>query len=62
MEHLRMNGAYWGLTSLDLLQNIAVIEQEEVISWLMSCWDEESGSLLVYFFNCNLFGKLYAIQ
>lgn len=43
IEHLRMNGAYWGLTTLDILQNIAAVDQNEVISWVMSCWDEESG-------------------
>lgn len=43
MEHLRMNGAYWGLTTLDLLQSIATVDQNEVISWIMSCWDKESG-------------------
>ncbi|KAG0491490.1 hypothetical protein HPP92_004888 [Vanilla planifolia] len=43
MEHLRMNGAYWGLTTLDLLQNITAVDQEEVISWVMSCWDQDSG-------------------
>ncbi|PKA63490.1 Protein farnesyltransferase subunit beta [Apostasia shenzhenica] len=43
MEHLRMNGAYWGLTTLDLLHSIDVVDKEEVISWMMSCWDADSG-------------------
>lgn len=32
-----MNGAYWGLTTLDLLQKLGNVDQEAVISWVMSC-------------------------
>ncbi|KAG7014120.1 Geranylgeranyl transferase type-2 subunit beta 1 [Cucurbita argyrosperma subsp. argyrosperma] len=37
MEHLRMNGAYWGLTALDILGKLDVVDADEVISWVMSC-------------------------
>ncbi|KAJ8634816.1 hypothetical protein MRB53_009083 [Persea americana] len=37
MEHLRMNGAYWGLTTLDLLQKLGSVDREAVVSWVMSC-------------------------
>uniref|UniRef100_A0A803LQC1 Geranylgeranyl transferase type-2 subunit beta n=1 Tax=Chenopodium quinoa TaxID=63459 RepID=A0A803LQC1_CHEQI len=43
MEHLRMNGAYWGLTTLDLLGKLQVVDQEQVISWLMQCQHESGG-------------------
>lgn len=42
MEHLRMNGAYWGLTTLDLLGKLDAVDVEEVVSWVMKC-QHESG-------------------
>lgn len=42
MEHLRINGAYWGLTTLDLLGKIDAVNSEEVVSWVMKC-QHESG-------------------
>nr|GMD14973.1 geranylgeranyl transferase type-2 subunit beta 1-like [Ipomoea batatas] len=42
MEHLRLNGAYWGLTTLDILGKLDVVDQDEVIPWLMQC-QHESG-------------------
>lgn len=42
MEHLRLNGAYWGLTTLDLLGKLDAVDKEEVISWMMKC-QHESG-------------------
>ncbi|KAG5572423.1 hypothetical protein H5410_062189 [Solanum commersonii] len=43
MEHLRLNGAYWGLTTLDILGNLDVVDQDEVISWVMQCQHEDGG-------------------
>ncbi|KAL7203080.1 hypothetical protein ACSBR2_016401 [Camellia fascicularis] len=40
MEHLRINGAYWGLTTLDLLGKIDEVNSEEVVSWVMKCQHE----------------------
>lgn len=37
-----MNGAYWGLTTLDLLGKLQVVDQDEVIPWVMQC-QHESG-------------------
>jgi len=45
MDHLRMNGAYWGVTTLDLLDKLGCVSEEEVISWLMTC-QHESGEYL----------------
>lgn len=42
MEHLRMNGAYWGLTTLDLLGKLYTVDVDEVVSWVMEC-QHESG-------------------
>lgn len=43
MEHLRLNGAYWGLTTLDILGKLDVVDQEEVVPWILQCQDVDSG-------------------
>ncbi|GMY09964.1 geranylgeranyl transferase type-2 subunit beta 1-like isoform X1 [Fagus crenata] len=43
MEHLRMNGAYWGLTTLDLLGKLDTVDVDEVVSWVMKCQHESGG-------------------
>ncbi|GER36635.1 geranylgeranyl transferase type II beta subunit [Striga asiatica] len=43
MEHLRMNGAYWGLTTLDILGKLDAVDQDEVVSWVMQCQHESGG-------------------
>ncbi|XP_022742712.1 geranylgeranyl transferase type-2 subunit beta 1 isoform X2 [Durio zibethinus] len=43
MDHLRMNGAYWGLTTLDLLGKLDTVDADEVISWIMKCQHESGG-------------------
>ncbi|KAH6832193.1 RAB geranylgeranyl transferase beta subunit 1 [Perilla frutescens var. hirtella] len=43
MEHLRLNGAYWGLTTLDVLGKLHAVDQDEVVSWLMQCQHESGG-------------------
>ncbi|XP_057749487.1 geranylgeranyl transferase type-2 subunit beta 1-like [Arachis stenosperma] len=43
MEHLRMNGAYWGLTALDLMGKLDVVDVNEVVSWVMSCQHDSGG-------------------
>lgn len=48
MEHIRMNGAYWGLTTLDILGKLNTVDQDEVVSWMMQC-QHESGLCLFYF-------------
>ncbi|KAG0142891.1 hypothetical protein CROQUDRAFT_724847 [Cronartium quercuum f. sp. fusiforme G11] len=42
-EHLRMNGIYWGLTVLHLLQKPEGLPKQEMIDWVMSCWDVHQG-------------------
>ncbi|KAK9896931.1 terpenoid cyclases/Protein prenyltransferase [Cystobasidium minutum MCA 4210] len=43
-EHLRMNGIYWGLTSLALMGRKDALDRQEMIDWVMSCWVEEEGA------------------
>lgn len=44
-----MNGAYWGLTALDLLGKLNTVDVDEVVSWLMSC-QHESGYSMFHLF------------
>uniref|UniRef100_A0A0E0D4L0 Uncharacterized protein n=1 Tax=Oryza meridionalis TaxID=40149 RepID=A0A0E0D4L0_9ORYZ len=44
MEHVRLNGANWGLTTLDLLYKLHAVEADEFIEWIMSCYHPDSGS------------------
>ena len=44
MEHLRASGAYWGLTTLDLLHKLQAVDAAEVVDWIMSCYHPESGT------------------
>ncbi|BGP15245.1 hypothetical protein JCM10213_000712 [Rhodosporidiobolus nylandii] len=43
-EHLRMNGVYWGLTALALMGRMDALPREEMIEWVMSCWNEDVGA------------------
>ncbi|KAK3004459.1 hypothetical protein RJ639_019270 [Escallonia herrerae] len=43
MEHLRINGAYWGLTTLDILGKIETVNIDEVVSWVMKCQHGSGG-------------------
>ncbi|RUP51510.1 terpenoid cyclases/protein prenyltransferase alpha-alpha toroid [Jimgerdemannia flammicorona] len=42
-EHLRVNGVYWGLTALDLMNNIDALERDQVIKYLQDCQHENGG-------------------
>lgn len=47
-EHLRVNGVYWGLTALCIMGHQDALSREEMIEYVLSCWDDEAGmSLLV---------------
>ncbi|EPS71823.1 hypothetical protein M569_02935 [Genlisea aurea] len=43
MEHIRLNGAYWGLTTLDIIGKLNAVDQEEVVSWVLECQHESGG-------------------
>lgn len=42
-EHLRMNGVYWGLTALALMNRQDALPREEMIKWVMSCYVDQAG-------------------
>lgn len=45
-EHLRMNGIYWGLTALCMLDRKDALDRDDMIKWVMSCWHEKQGRLV----------------
>ncbi|CCD26924.1 Rab geranylgeranyltransferase BET2 NDAI_0J00320 [Naumovozyma dairenensis CBS 421] len=42
-EHLRLNGVYWGLTALYILDAQDKFDKEQVIKFVLSCWDDKTG-------------------
>ncbi|KAI0345321.1 rab geranylgeranyltransferase [Trametopsis cervina] len=41
--HLRMNAIYWGLTALCVMKHKDALDRQEMIDYVMSCWDEQAG-------------------
>jgi geranylgeranyl transferase type-2 subunit beta len=48
-EHLRVNGVYWGLTALCIMGHKDALPREEMIDYVLSCWDDEAGMSLCTF-------------
>ncbi|GAA97761.1 uncharacterized protein L969DRAFT_91336 [Mixia osmundae IAM 14324] len=42
-EHLRMNGIYWGLTALAFLNRKDALPRQDMLDWVMACWDDKTG-------------------
>ncbi|RIB05542.1 terpenoid cyclases/protein prenyltransferase alpha-alpha toroid [Gigaspora rosea] len=42
-EHLRLSGVYWGLTALDLMNNVDALNKEEVVKYVVSCQHDNGG-------------------
>ncbi|KAJ6509994.1 rab geranylgeranyltransferase [Mycena vitilis] len=41
--HLRLNAIYWGLTALSVMGHPDALDKEDVIRFVESCWDENTG-------------------
>lgn len=48
LEHLRLNGLYWGLMALATMDRQDALPQEEVIRFVMSCFDDKVGGFAAY--------------
>lgn len=35
-----MNGAYWGLTALDIMGRLGDMKVDEIVPWILMCQDE----------------------
>lgn len=53
-EHLRMNGIYWGLTALALMGHKDALPRDELLQWVMSCWNDDIGACIVGYAGTNL--------
>ena len=45
-SHLRLNAVYWGLTALCIMGHQDALSRDDMIDFVMSCWDEEAGRFL----------------
>lgn len=43
-----MNGIYWGLTALALMDRVDALPRQDMIDWVMSCWIEPTGEPLSF--------------
>ena len=43
--HLRMNGVYWGLDALELMNAGQELERSAIVQFVVSCWDDKTGSV-----------------
>jgi prenyltransferase beta subunit len=43
-SHLRLNAVYWGLTALCVMKHKDALDREELLDFVMSCWDEKAGT------------------
>lgn len=46
-----MNGVYWGLTALCIMGHPDALPREEMIDYVLSCWDDEAGELSIHLYN-----------
>lgn len=44
-EFLRMSGIYWGVTALDLMDNVSKIDQASIIEFIKKCQCPFSGGI-----------------
>lgn len=47
-EHLRLNGVYWGLTALHILDAVETFDKKELVDFVLKCWDTRSGGFGAY--------------
>ncbi|KAH6691565.1 terpenoid cyclases/protein prenyltransferase alpha-alpha toroid [Plectosphaerella plurivora] len=61
-EHLRLNGLYWGLTSLFLLGQPDALPRSEVIDFVLSCQHENGGFGAAPGHDAHMLSTVSAIQ
>lgn len=61
-EHLRVNGIYWGLTALDLMNHIDALPRDKVITYVKSLQCEDGGFGGDKFHDSHMTHTLSAVQ
>jgi prenyltransferase beta subunit len=56
-----MNAVYWGLTALLIMGHGDALDRDEMIDFVMSCWDEEAllALILIMTRTCFLLSAQY---
>lgn len=63
LEHLRMNGLYWGITSLVIMNLLDALPKDGVIGFVLSCWDNKAGGFGSYpKHDAHILSTLSAVQ
>ncbi|KAH9854126.1 rab geranylgeranyltransferase [Lenzites betulinus] len=61
--HLRMNAVYWGLVALCVMGHKDALDRDEMIEYVMSCWDDDVGAFGAHpDHDAHLLSTLCAIQ
>ncbi|KAI8998731.1 rab geranylgeranyltransferase [Trametes punicea] len=61
--HLRLNAVYWGLTALCVMKHKDALDRDEMVEFVMSCWDDEAGAFGAHpDHDAHLLSTLSAIQ
>lgn len=62
-DYLRVSGMYWGLTALDLLDQLHTLPENDVIDYIRKCQDPDSGGISgALFHDPHLLHTLCAVQ
>ncbi|XP_054271296.1 geranylgeranyl transferase type-2 subunit beta-like [Macrosteles quadrilineatus] len=61
-EYLRMSGMYWGLTAMSLMNSLAQMDRQQVVSFLKQCVDESGGISASVGHDPHLLYTLSAVQ
>lgn len=48
LEHLRLNGLYWGVMALATMDRLDALPQDEVVEFVLSCYDEKTGGFAAF--------------
>lgn len=43
LEHLRLNGLYWGIMALATMDSLETLSKQEVVQFVMECFDTKTG-------------------
>lgn len=61
--HLRMNGVYWGLCALEIMQAGDALDRDALVEFVLSCYDETAGGFGSYpAHDAHILSTLSAIQ
>lgn len=61
-EHLRLNGLYWGLTALHLLNRPDALPRDETVAFVLSCQTENGGFGAAPGHDAHLLSTVSAVQ